>query len=263
MARTANPPAADVCLPEPEPARPLSGPAVTVTIHDVEPRSFLRVTEIRRWLSERNIDRVTFAVIPAADLHPIGRRSPLLAGWLRAQVARGDSVAQHGLQHRTAGSVKWPRGIVAGLHGARAAEFPGLDHEETEARVRTGLALLREVELDPRGFIAPGYAYTPALRGVLEERFSWFGDVRGVTLSGESLRSPALRLGTSTTLKRVLSPPLLSARAHGTRGTLLRLDIHPRDFELPRHLAAVEQALCAAQERHVVTYDELSAAPVS
>jgi predicted deacetylase len=98
-----------------------AGRALAVTLHDIEPRTFDRVREIRRWLAAHRVDRVTLAVIPAADLHPIGTRAPLLASWLRAQVARGDAIAQHGLRHRGAGP-----------------EFASLDLEESRGRVEPG-----------------------------------------------------------------------------------------------------------------------------
>ena len=186
---------------------------LAVMVHDVEPRSFSRVRMIRDWLERRSVWRVTLLVIPAADLHPIGTRAPELAAWLRVRVARGDAVAQHGLAHKASGAARGARSVLAGWQGGSAAEFPGLGHEDTLRRVDTGRRLLREIELDPRGFVAPGYAYTRALRGVLESSFDWFADLRCVrTGSGAVLRSPALCLGTSTPLKRAFSP---SGRASG------------------------------------------------
>ncbi len=232
---------------------------LAVMVHDVEPRSFSRVRMIRDWLERRSVWRVTLLVIPAADLHPIGTRAPELAAWLRVRVARGDAVAQHGLAHKASGAARGARSVLAGWQGGSAAEFPGLGHEDTLRRVDTGRRLLREIELDPRGFVAPGYAYTRVLRGVLESSFDWFADLRCVrTGSGAVLRSPALCLGTSTPLKRAFSPTAVRAAGRWA-GQLMRLDIHPRDFEHPGHVAALERLLARAAGRDVVTYDELLA----
>ncbi len=73
---------------------------LAVALHDVEPRSFARAGQIRGWLEDRGVERVTLLVIPAADRHPIGDRGAALAAWLRTRVAYGDAVAQHGLTHR-------------------------------------------------------------------------------------------------------------------------------------------------------------------
>jgi predicted deacetylase len=229
---------------------------VAVALHDVEPRTFDRIKHIRAWLLRRDIAHVTLLVIPAADLHPIGTRAPALASWLRCRVARGDAVAQHGLAHKAAGAAPWPRSIVAGWQGGAAAEFPGLGAQDTAQRVLTGRRLLGDIELDPRGFVAPGYAYTRALRGVLAESFEWFADTRRIQARSQNIKSRALRLGSSTPLKRLLSPPLVRAAARKP-GPVMRIDVHPADFDLPGHVATLESLLARAEGRDAVTYDEL------
>jgi hypothetical protein len=42
-----------------------------------------------------------------------------------------------------------------------------------------------------------------------------------------------------------------------TAGRVLRLDLHPADFEHPRHVLALESVLQRARGRQAVTYDEL------
>lgn len=239
-------------------------PAVTeslaVAIHDVEPSSYRRVAEIRRWLHDQDVTRVTLLVIPAAQLHPIGSRGSGLIAWLRDCLAGGDAIAQHGLAHRAAFRPPWPRSILTGFQGGRSAEFPGLDPDATRRRVEMGLRLLHDAELDPHGFVAPGYAYTKALRNVLADLpYRWSADLGGVTThSGDRIRARALCLGTSTPLKRALSPTVVRAAARGTE-TVMRLDVHPADFDLPGHVAALESVLALARGRHAITYDELGA----
>jgi hypothetical protein len=214
-------------------------PAVAVTIHDVEPRTYARVRQIRDWLATRGIDRVTLAVVPAADLHPVGTRSPQLTAWLRSRSARGDGIAQHGLAHR-----------------GRGSEFAGLGADASRGRVATGLALLREVELDPRGFIAPGYGYTSALRADLGQHFAWFAERTQVSGAQQRLHAPALGFGSASGPARLLSPGLTRSRAR-LGGQLLRLDIHPGDFGLPGHITTFAEILRRAGGRQVVTYDDM------
>jgi predicted deacetylase len=231
---------------------------LAVALHDVEPRSFTRCNEIRRWLLERGITPITLLVIPATDLRPTGSSAPTLAAWLRNRVACGDTVAQHGLTHRACMPARWPRNLLASWQGGENAEFPGLAAQDTARRVQTGRRLLQEIELDPRGFVAPGYAYTRALRAELAGSFEWFADLRSVQLHERPrLESPALCLGASTAVKRALSPAYV--RFAGWRGTheLMRLDIHPADFDLRRHVATLESVLARAQIREPVTYDQL------
>jgi predicted deacetylase len=129
----------------------------------------------------------------------------------------------------------------------------------TQRRVEIGLRLLRDAELDPVGFVAPGYAYTRALRRVLSgPSYQWFADLGGVdTRTCGRIRARALCLGSSTPFKRALSPAVIRAGAHGRRD-LLRLDVHPADFDLPSHVEALECVLARAERRRPITYDELS-----
>ncbi len=231
---------------------------LAVALHDVEPRSFARCKEIRGWLADRGIGPITLLVIPAAYLHPIGTRAPALAAWLRTRVACGDTIAQHGLAHTASKRPRWPRSLLADWQGGDAAEFPGLGAEDTAQRVQTGRRLLREIELDPRGFVAPGYAYTDALRHELRRSFEWFAELRSVQLGEQrALDSPALCLGASTSLKRRLSPTYVRVAAQRSAHDVLRLDIHPADFDLRGHVAAIETVLARARMRRPVTYDDL------
>lgn len=232
---------------------------LAVALHDVEPRSFARCRQIRDWLIARGVPHVTLLVIPAADLHPIGARSPALSAWLRNRVSKGDSVAQHGLSHRAACRAGFPRRVLAGWQAGAAAEFPGLDHDDTVLRVHAGLKALRDIELDPRGFVAPGYAYTRALRDTLPGSFDWFADLHSVNrVAGRRLRAPALCLGTSTPIKRLVSPSAVQAIARSC-GAVMRVDVHPADFDLPRHVTALDALLDRAGGREPVTYDQLLA----
>jgi predicted deacetylase len=233
---------------------------LAVAIHDVEPTAYARVREIRDWLGAQGVERVTLLVIPASQLHPIGSRGSALIAWLHRQTDSGDTIAQHGLAHKAAFRAPWPRSVLAAVQGGRAAEFPGLDPVDTRRRVEIGLKLLREADLDPHGFVAPGYAYTRALREVLTELpFTWSADLGGVNTRGcGRIRARALCLGTSTPLKRALSPTVVRAAAKG-EGELMRLDVHPADFDLPGHVSTLESVLELARGRRVVTYDELSA----
>ena len=154
--------------------------ALAVAIHDVEPATFERCALIRDWLDDLGVERVTLLVIPAPRLHPFPARFPELANWLLDRVDAGDAVAQHGLQH--------PRTRTRPLRRV-AAEYPGLDAAATIASVETGRNVLFDAGLEPRGFVAPGYAYTSALRAHLATRFDWWATL--LTLRGSARERPA------------------------------------------------------------------------
>lgn len=233
---------------------------IAVAIHDVEPATYERCALMREWLADHGVDRVTLLVIPAPDLHPFQDRRPELATWLRGRAAAGDAIAQHGLQHRQARRGAPVRQALAHWQARDAAEFVGLDAQETRRAVESGRRLLKLAGVEPRGFVAPGYAYTPSLRAALSERFEWWADLlrlhrgpRAATLS------PALTLGTTTPLKRAVSPLLIRAMSLAG-GSLLRLDLHPADLDHSRHMLALDAVLTRAGRRTAVTYDDLCAA---
>ncbi|MEA2256767.1 MAG: hypothetical protein QOG35_2812 [Solirubrobacteraceae bacterium] len=228
--------------------------AIAVAIHDVEPATFGRCALIRDWLDDHGIDRVTLLVIPASDLHPFADRSPAMAEWLSECAARGDAIAQHGFQHRRS-----PRA----RRGANpVAEFVGLDGDETRRAVAAGRRVLRLAGVQPRGFVAPAYAYTDALRETVAASFDWWASLSRIhapSRAGRSPLAPALTLGTSTAAKRLASPWLVRAGSL-LAGDVLRLDVHPADLAHPRHVGAVEAVLRRAGRggRHAVTYDDLA-----
>jgi len=232
---------------------------LAVALHDVEPATFERCALIRDWLEDHGVDRVTLLVIPAPDLHPFHDRRPELAVWLSERRRAGDAVAQHGFQHRQVRNGTGARQVLAGWQGGRAAEFVGLDDEETRRAVDAGRRVLRLAGVEARGFVAPAYAYTGALHASLAPHFEWWATLHRLHRDhgAQSTVAPALCLGTSTRFKRLVSPALVRA-ASVVAGPVLRLDLHPADLDHPRHIIAVEKVLRGARRRVPVTYDDLA-----
>ncbi len=213
--------------------------AIAVALHEVEPATFERCALIRDWLHDHGIDRVTLLVVPAVDLHPFFQRRPDLAAWLLDCRDRGDTVAQHGFHG-------------GGARRRGRAEFSGLDADDTRASLEAGRRLLALAGVAPRGFVAPGYAYTPVLRRELTTGYAWWATVTRLVGQERDTLSPALSLRRSA----------LAVRARAvTAGRVLRLDLHPADFDRPRRVLALEAVLRGARDRRAVTYDDLAPAP--
>lgn len=218
----------------------MSHGALAVTVHDVEPATFARCALIRDWLDDHGVDRVTLLVIPAPDLHPFADRRPELLDWLLERERRGDAIAQHGLCDS-------------------AHEFSGLSPRDTRRTLDSGRRLLKLAGIEPRGFVAPAYAYTPALRATLCERFTWWAGRLGLHDGRGSRFAPAFGLGAAGDLRQVASPLLLRAGAR-LAGPVLRLDLHPVDLDHPRRVLALEHVLRGcAHGRTSVTLDEVCA----
>jgi predicted deacetylase len=214
---------------------------IAVAIHDVQPATFDRCALIRDWLSDHGIDRATLLVIPAPELHPFFQRRPDLAAWLLDCRDRGDAIAQHGFQHRRPG----PAGLLR--RRGPEAEFARMDADSTRACIEAGRRMLTLAGVEPRGFVAPAYAYTPALRRELAAGFDWWATLLRLVGRERASMAPAVSLGRSS----------LGVRAGAlASGGLLRLDLHPADFDRPRRVLALE-AVLGASRRTPVTYDDL------
>ena len=238
--------------------------AILVALHDVEPRTFERCALIRDWLGDHGIERVTLLVIPARDLHPLQDRRPEIADWLLECRSNGDAIAQHGFQHLQLRRPAWPRQAVTRLAHSGEPEFVGLDGEETERAVDAGWRVLKLAGVEPRGFVAPAYAYTQALRDTLAGRFDWWAELlslrRGAAANGAPrprLQPPIAVTGASP-LRRAVSPALLRAGAL-TAGSTLRIDLHPGDLDRTRQMLALERVLQASRHRTAITYEDLAA----
>ena len=239
---------------------------IAVALHDIEPATFERCALIRDWLADHGVDRVTLVVIPARDLHPLGERSPEMVDWLAERRRAGDSIAQHGFRHEQLRHVGWPRQALLPARCQRAAEFVGLDDTEARRLVDAGWRVLKLAGIEPDGFVAPSYAYTPALRRVLRTRFHWWASLLHLhrvlpAADGEQRQplTPAWGMGTDGPLRRLISPSLVRAGSL-LCGETMRLDLHPADLQHPRHMLALEWVLGrAGQRREAITYDELLA----
>jgi hypothetical protein len=187
--------------------------------------------------------------------------------WLGERARMGDSIAQHGFQHapaRRGGHA--PGRLLARAPGRRSGEFTGLDGEEARRAVQAGWRLLKLAGLEPDGFVAPGYAYTAALRDALARRFRWWADALRVhpgssapgDRAGDARLAPALRLTGSGRLPR--TPPSLLLRGAAVLPTAtLRIDIQPGDLAHPRRMLALEWVLArSAGSRAAVTYEDLA-----
>jgi len=249
------------------PRSPCASRTIAVALHDIEPATFERCALIRDWLQDHGVERVTLLVIPARDLHPLGERSPEMTAWLAERRIAGDSIAQHGFQHTLTGRRSVAGGTLLRAPRRRKGEFVGLDASETRQAVNAGWRLLKLAGIEPDGFVAPAYAYTPALRELLPRRFRWWAGLLGVhhpphgdRPTRERLLAPAWGMGSATPLQRALSPAAIRAGGLLSRNTL-RLDVHPADLQHPRHMLALEWVLGrAGRHREAITYDQLLAA---
>jgi predicted deacetylase len=214
---------------------------LAVALHDIEPATFERCALIRDWLDDHGVRRVTLLVIPARDLHPLAERSPEMVSWLIERERRGDAIAQHGFQHLRSGRAHRADGPYQSLRTLgtdRETEFVGLDAHETRRAVDAGRRVLKLAGIEPRGFVAPGYAYTPALRRTLGERFHWWAALLGLHRAQPAMAWSAADQehgvpGPVTGGGDVRSPPRCCGRERSRRGRRCALTCTPPTSTVP------------------------------
>jgi hypothetical protein len=236
---------------------------LAVALHDIEPATFERAALIRDWLDDLGVDRVTLLVIPARDMHPLSDRRPEVATWLLERAGRGDAIAQHGFHHLQARRSRWPPHPRCAI-ARESPEFVGLDQLQTARALDAGRRILKLAGIEPRGFVAPAYAYTATLRESLRTRFQWWAGAWGLHPTRAGARRqvcrPPIGLAAAGPLGSAISPSLL--RLGGLlAGRTLRIDLHPRDLARAGHMLALEDVIRRARPgRSCVTYDDLAAA---
>jgi hypothetical protein len=257
---------------------------LAIALHGIEPATFERCAHIREWLAWRGVERLTLLVIPARDLHPVAERSPELVRWLAERTRAGDSIAQHGFQHSGERTGLVARAVPRTGWLRRDEEFTGLDARETRRAVNAGWRVLKLAGIQPRGFVAPGYAYTSTLREAVAQRFEWWSERLGVHRTGSPAdaesnrplhREPHMALPPRVSASAFMPPPLAPAVSSGRlRRSLsralvrledlmpaiaIRLDVRPQDFDRDDAvdgLGLVLRRLTAG--RRTITYDELA-----
>ena len=218
---------------------------LAVALHDVEPATFERCALIRDWLDDHGVARVTLLVIPAPHLHPFPARSP--------ELATGCSTAQRRRRRDRPARPPAPpaarpgrsRGRCRRWQGGAAAEFAGLD-----AGGRRGVGRGR-----------PARARARRARAARVRRARLRVHARAARRAGRAASSGGRRCCGVRRPPRRARPRALARhveRAQARRvaavvragaalsAALLRLDLHPADFDHPRHVAALD-ACCAAR----------------
>jgi predicted deacetylase len=236
---------------------------LAVAVHDIEPATFERVALIRDWLDDLGVDRVTLLVIPAADMHPLSDRRPEVATWLIDRARRGDAIAQHGFRHLQTRPARWPPHPLRAI-ASESPEFVGLGAHQTDRALDAGRRVLKLAGLEPRGFVAPAYAYPRELRESLRTRFAWWAGSWGLHATKEGaarqLCAPPIALAAAGPLRRRVPPALLRLSGR-LAGATLRVDLHPLDLACAGHMLALEDVIRRATPTRVcVTYDDLARA---
>jgi predicted deacetylase len=208
-----------------------------VSIHDVTPAFASRVRQLWELCSSYG---VTPALLVVPDWHgawPL-EEHPEFIDWIRSRAALGGEVVLHGERHdeaglrRSAGDSWRAWGNTAG-----EGEFLTLDAPAARQRLCRALERLRQLGLEPSGFVPPAWLAREAtyeVAGLAGLRFS--EDAASVILlpSRRRVKSPVVRWSARTPFRAWGSVVVAGARwGLQRRSQWPRIALHPQDLDHP------------------------------
>lgn len=233
---------------------------IHVSIHDVSPRWRDEVETALRWCHDIGV-RPGLLVVP--DFHhrfPLGE-DRAYCDRIRDLSRDGHELFLHGYHHLSPAGEGVGHFVAQRVVSAGEAEFAAYDATEGEALLDRGLALFRELDLTPKGFIPPAWArrawLMPALRSreidYVEDQLFAYRPVRG-----EKVFAPAINFA-SRTLGRRVSSVAYARLARGWRrvGLGVRIAIHPADLHHAWLVDETRSLLAWAKGRTTDTVDAL------
>lgn len=230
-------------------------PELLASVHDVAPFHLERLRRTEEVLQELGVKRVTYLLVP--DFHGRGRadHDDAFVAWCRRPRPFSVRWALHGYTHRDdaggaggrSAAERWKGKHMTGGEG----EFLSADVGALRDRLSRGVDVFRAVlGARPDGFVAPAWLYTAALPSLLRAAgIRWTESHRAlVDLStAKTIASPVITWATRTPFRKwtsVRGTPLLLRLWRGR--PLLRLAVHPFDFDHPDSTASIRRVWSAA-----------------
>ena len=213
---------------------------ISLSIHDVSP-AFER--EIDDALAACKAVSAKPALLVVPNFHgkwPLDRH-PAFVDRLRALRDDGHEIILHGFFHASEGGSFFAQKIAS----AGEAEFADLERDEGERRIDEGTKLLRDLGLEPAGFIAPAWQMARWVLPALASRgFRYAEDHLHVydPAGGRRRRSLVLNFASRTPARLWSSVAFVRAATPFRRVVRTRIAIHPGDMRsdfLRREVARV------------------------
>ena len=228
-----------------------------LSIHDVTP-AFQGEVELLDALCRRHGAAPALLVVP--DWHgewPI-ERHPDFVTWVRQRVAGGAEIILHGERHDEVGSPRrWGDHLRAFGRTAREGEFLTLGYGVALERITRGVTRLRNLGLEPIGFVPPAWLCRPAAHhAVADSGLRFSEDERGLHLhpGGRVIPAPAVRWSSRTAFRAHGSALVAAIRWRLQRNRpVIRLALHPADLRHPATIRSLERALDRWTREHPVT----------
>ena len=229
-------------------------PALLVALHDVTPAHAARVASAEQLLSALGLTSVAYLYVPDFHGRAAAHADERFSAWCRAPRPYRIEWFLHGYFHEEQDSERAVRASTPARGFARAfltrgeGELLTLRGRPLEARIQSGMqSMARTVGCQPAGFVAPAWLYNEELIPVLrqlgirftESHFHVF-DLR----SREAVRAPVITWASRTRLHRASARVCASIeRRLWARKPLLRVALHPGDFDHPRIVDSIARTI--------------------
>ena len=232
-------------------------------LHDVTPFHRSRIERAEAFFADWGIEKAAYLIIPKYHgRHLIDDGE--FGQWCRQPRPFAVEWALHGFYHlRCTERATTPDDASEScvVNEGDEREFERLDDATSLGRLLRGReAFTNCLGAAPTGFVAPVWSFRPSLTTLLQEAgFGWTEDRRGVSsLSGGRRGVPVITWATRTALRKQISlwgVPVLAA--WWRRVPVLRIAVHPFDFDHPKTIRSIERVVRqAAAERTQLSYAE-------
>lgn len=219
-----------------------TAPAALV-LHDVAPATLSRCQALLKALEPMVRPHgpmpVTHLVVPHYHGGTRVTEDVAFRRWLDARVALGDEVVLHGFRHADDQPIRGLGDRLLRRFYTVEGEFATLDRLAAEQAITEGKAMLEACDWSSKGFVAPAWLMSPAVRAVLPELgFSWTATRTGLIdlVSGDEHEATSLVWSVRAPWRR-----WMSARYNGwlldrlmqpvRRSVPIRLGLHPVDAD--------------------------------
>jgi predicted deacetylase len=225
-----------------------------LSLHDVTPRHVARLVRAEALFQRLGVTRVTYLLVPRFHGGWAIEDDEPFRAWCRAPRPFTVRWCLHGYSHqevRRSGQFSlrdWGnrRFLTAG-----EGEFLSLGDADTKVLIDAGTnAFEAYLGVRPTGFVAPAWLFNRALISALRDRgFAWTEDHWRIydLRRGEAISAPVITWATRTPFHRVGSTRLAPVlRWQWSHRPIIRIAVHPLDFDHPRVVRAIERIIAAA-----------------
>jgi predicted deacetylase len=244
---------------------------MVISLHDITPFHWERIRRAETVYRELGVSKLTYLFVPEYHGGYPSAADPAFGAWCREDRPFRIDWHLHGFLHLETAAKPAVGGsgdfLKRKLLTAGEGEFLGLDADAQALKLKAGREAFRTcLGKDPEGFVAPAWLFNAHLPGALRgQGFRFTEDQRRMYRvdTGASLESPVITWATRTWLRKygslIVCPALLRL---WSRAPVLRVAMHPFDFDHPATIASIRSVLAATlRNREQAFAEDLDFAP--